>query len=218
MTSPLKDRLPAVSGLLLLLTLWLTPWTVRAQTPQRVVALEIQHVGPPAVSDALVRANIRLKVGEPYNRNAVDRSIQSLYRTGYDFKQLFTISEFYDRDRPAFYRAIQSVREHDMDMTAWLEYFVEGLATQMHETVERGKNAIRTDLLVRKHGLNARHAKALGSLLDLDEMHIRDFAQLCPNVNKRTLQRDLQKLEDLSLIARKGAARQSLYILKENPL
>jgi outer membrane protein insertion porin family len=55
----------------------------RAQTPDRVVAIEIQHVGPPAVSDALVRANIRLKVGEPYNRNAVDRSIQSLYRTGY---------------------------------------------------------------------------------------------------------------------------------------
>jgi Fic family protein len=27
----------------------------------------------------------------------------------------------------AYYKAIQSVRENDMDMTAWLEYFVEGL-------------------------------------------------------------------------------------------
>ena len=33
---------------------------------------------------------------------------------GYDFKRLFTLSEYYDRDRTAFYRAIQSVRE-----TAW---------------------------------------------------------------------------------------------------
>jgi Fic family protein len=33
-----------------------------------------------------------------------------LYRAGDDFKRLFTISEYYDRDRPAFYRAIQSVR------------------------------------------------------------------------------------------------------------
>jgi Fic family protein len=40
-----------------------------------------------------------------------------LYRAGYDFKRLFTISEYYDRDRSAFYRAIQSVREHGMDMT-----------------------------------------------------------------------------------------------------
>lgn len=51
-----------------------------------------------------------------------------LYRTGYDFKRLFAISEYYDRDRAAFYGAIQSVREHDMDMTGWLEYFVGGLA------------------------------------------------------------------------------------------
>ena len=33
-----------------------------------------------------------------------------LYRAGYDFKRLFTLSEYYDRDRPAFYRTIQSVR------------------------------------------------------------------------------------------------------------
>ncbi len=39
-----------------------------------------------------------------------------LYRAGYDFKRLFTISEYYDRDRPAFYRAIQSVREHRLSV------------------------------------------------------------------------------------------------------
>jgi len=53
-----------------------------------------------------------------------------LYRAGYDFRRLFTISQYYDRDRTAFYRAIQGVRESGMDMTGWLEYFVEGLATQ----------------------------------------------------------------------------------------
>lgn len=54
-----------------------------------------------------------------------------LYRAGYDFRRLFTISQYYDRDRTAFYRAIQGVRESGMDMTGWLEYFVEGLATQL---------------------------------------------------------------------------------------
>lgn len=54
-----------------------------------------------------------------------------LYRSGYDFKRLFTISEYYDRDRAAYYRAIQSVRARNMDLTGWLEYFTEGLATQM---------------------------------------------------------------------------------------
>ncbi len=49
-----------------------------------------------------------------------------LYRNGYDFKRLFSISEYYDRDRSAFYQAIQQVREHNMDLTGWLEYFIEG--------------------------------------------------------------------------------------------
>ena len=40
-----------------------------------------------------------------------------LYKTGYDFKKLFTISEYYDRNRPAYYEAIQSVRNNEMDMT-----------------------------------------------------------------------------------------------------
>lgn len=60
-----------------------------------------------------------------------------LYRAGYDFKRLFTISEYYDKDRAAFCRAIQNVRERDMDMTGWLKYFVTGLATSLrhiHDT------------------------------------------------------------------------------------
>jgi len=67
-----------------------------------------------------------------------------LYRAGYDFKRLFAISEYYDRDRPAFYRPIRSVRESGMDMTGWLEYFVDGLTTQLAEVRERGEQAIRS--------------------------------------------------------------------------
>ena len=65
-----------------------------------------------------------------------------LYRAGYDFKRLFTISEYYDRDRSAFYAALQTVREQDMDLTGWLEYFVAGLDTQLAEVYERGRQAI----------------------------------------------------------------------------
>lgn len=49
-----------------------------------------------------------------------------LYQKGYDFKRLFTISEYYDRKRTDYYNAIQNVRENNMDMTRWLEYFCEG--------------------------------------------------------------------------------------------
>jgi len=54
-----------------------------------------------------------------------------LYRTGYDFKRLFTISEYYDRNRPAYYRALQGTRERNLDLTSWLEYFTAGLGAQL---------------------------------------------------------------------------------------
>ena len=138
-----------------------------------------------------------------------------LYRAGYDFKRLFTISEYYDRDRAIFYKAIQDVREQDMDMTGWLEYFIEGLATQMQEMVERGKGAMRNDLIVKQYGLKERQAEALRFFLENDEIHMRDMEALYPKVNKRTLQRDLQQMEALGIIRRKGVARKSYYVLEK---
>jgi Fic family protein len=128
-----------------------------------------------------------------------------LYKAGYDFKRLFTISEYYDRDRPTFYKKIQSVRENDMDMTGWLDYFITGLETQMIEVKERGEQVIRRDVLVQKHSLNERQSKALGYLLQNDKLTIQDFESLCPDVNRRSLQRDLKGMLDKKLILEIGA-------------
>ena len=128
-----------------------------------------------------------------------------LYKAGYDFKRLFTISEYYDRDRPTFYRSIQSVRDKGMDMTGWLDYFVTGLETQMVEVRERSERVIRRDVLVQQHGLNERQAKALGHLIGHGKLTIQDFETLCPKVNRRSLQRDLKGMLDRNLIVEIGA-------------
>jgi len=136
-----------------------------------------------------------------------------LYRSGYDFKRLFTISEYYDRDRAAFYRALQSVREHSMDLTGWLEYFVEGLTTQLDEVRERGEQAIRRDALIKKHRLSDRQAKALAHILEYGSLTIQDFEALCPDVNRRSLQRDLKAMVGQGLIVTEGETHQLLYRL-----
>jgi len=129
-----------------------------------------------------------------------------LYRSGYDFKRLFTISEYYDRNRAAFYRSIQSVCEHDMDMTGWLEYFVKGLSTQMGETKERGETAIRIDILVKEHNLSERQAQALGHILEHGSIAIQDYEHLCPDVNRRSLQRDIKVMIDKGLLSKRGTS------------
>ena len=143
-----------------------------------------------------------------------------LYRAGYDFKRLFTISEYYDRGRPAFYRAIQSVRESDLDMTGWLEYFVEGLATQLAEVRQRGEQSIRRDVLVKEHSLSDRQAKALGHILEHGSLTIQEFEQLCPDVNRRSLQRDVKVMVDKGLVSEKATSPTDptkRYVLMQEP-
>ncbi len=131
-----------------------------------------------------------------------------LYKAGYDFKRLFTISEYYDRDRPTFYKKIQSVREKGMDMTDWLDYFISGLETQMIEIKERGEQVTRRDVLVQKYGLNERQGKALAFLLEHKQLTIQDYESLCPYVNRRSLQRDLKGMQDKELVISEGATNQ----------
>ena len=128
-----------------------------------------------------------------------------LYRSGYDFKRLFTLSEFYDRDRTAFYRAIQSVREHDMDLTTWLNFFVEGLATQLAEVKARGELAIRTGLVSRGHDLNGRQLVALDHVQIHGQITLGDLEARFPEVSRRTLQRDLSSLLGKGLLLESGS-------------
>ncbi|MGH8057159.1 MAG: Fic family protein, partial [Candidatus Entotheonellia bacterium] len=137
-----------------------------------------------------------------------------LYRAGYDFKRLFSISEYYDRNRTGFYTALQSVREHEMDLTGWLDYFVEGLATQMDEVTERGKRAIRRDAIARQYTLNLRQGLAVGYLLEKNELRVEELEVLCPGVNRRTLQRDLRDLVQQGVVKSLGAARAVRYTLQ----
>ncbi len=67
---------------LLLLLFWLP--TASAQTAlDRIAKIVITNIGPPAVSEDLVRANIHVKVGDLYIRTSVDEDVKNLYGTGY---------------------------------------------------------------------------------------------------------------------------------------
>ena len=100
-----------------------------------------------------------------------------------------------------------------MDMTVWLDYFVTGLETQMIEVKERGEQVIQRDVLVQKHSLNERQGKALEFLLAYGKFSIQDFEELCPDVNRRSLQRDLKSMLDKNLVTSEGATNQLIYML-----
>ena len=125
-----------------------------------------------------------------------------LYKTGYDFKRLFTISEYYDKDRSSYYSAIQSVRNNAMDMTGWLEYFVTGLRLQMKEIKEKGEQTIRQDTKLQKIkrlGLNARQEKAIKYLLRTGAISVGEYTAAASCI-RRTAQRDLEDMIERGII------------------
>ncbi|RJP59047.1 MAG: Fic family protein [Candidatus Auribacter fodinae] len=125
-----------------------------------------------------------------------------LYKTGYDFKRLFTISEYYDKDRPAYYNAIQSVRNNKMDMTGWLEYFVDGLRSQMKEIQTKGEEIIKNNAAVqkiKKKDLNDRQEQAVKYLLQNGKITVNEYQSVSSCV-RRTAQRDLDDLLEKKVI------------------
>jgi len=138
-----------------------------------------------------------------------------LYKTGYDFKRLFTLSEYYDEDRPVYYKAIQSVRENNMDMTIWLEYFVEGLSSQMSDIMGKSKRVIKYDSVLQKAealGLKDRQINALRFIIQNQSISRSQYVEKF-KVSLRTANYDLALLENEGLIKRVGVGRAINYIL-----
>ena len=59
-----------------------------------------------------------------------------LFQRGYDFKYLFELSGYYNRDRDAYYEALRSA-DQTGDYTDWLIYFLGGFSYEMVRVRER---------------------------------------------------------------------------------
>lgn len=188
-----------VPGLMQDLVAWMNdPGPVHAVLASGIAQFQLVHIHP------FVDGN---------GRTSRLLSTLSLYRAGYDFKRLFTLSEYYDRDRSAFYTALQSVRETDLDLTGWLEYFITGLDTQLAEVKERGRQAIQVDVLAQEHGLNVRQVAALRYVMQQGHLTIQMLETLVPGISRRTLQRDLKAMIEKGIVTVEGATHQLIYRL-----
>lgn len=93
-----------------------------------------------------------------------------------------------------------------MDMTAWLEYFTEGLDGQMREVQVTAERVIRRDAILakaRKNGLKERPIALFDFLLNAGKVTVTECEQIL-KVNRRTLQRDLKLLVEKSLVSEVG--------------
>lgn len=64
-------------------------------------------------------------------------ALWELYRRGFDSHHIFSVDEHYWEDRPAYYEALDSVRQAGADLSGWLEYCAEGLRRTLDRTWTR---------------------------------------------------------------------------------
>ncbi len=84
-----------------------------------------------------------------------------LHKTGYDLKGLYSLEEYYAHDLNAYYDALSIGPSHnyyegraDADITPWLTYFIEGMATSFehvihHMSLEQNKKRKDQSVLLR---------------------------------------------------------------------
>src|SRR5512139_3488841 len=96
----------------------------------------------PVISSAVI--HFRFEEIHPFadgnGRTGRALALWELYRRGFDTHHIFSVDEYYWEDRPAYYAALQGVREAGEDMSAWLEYCAAGL----RQTLERAWLRIQT--------------------------------------------------------------------------
>ncbi|MFA5961282.1 MAG: Fic family protein [Parcubacteria group bacterium] len=142
-----------------------------------------------------------------------------LYKMGYDFRRLFALEDYYNKDRPSYYKAInigKTYLERKVDFTPWLKYFVLGFK----EEIDNVKNKV-TALSARKISDDI----SSQVYLEADQMKILDFADRLGRITatdvmdvlncpKRTAQFHLQRLKKIKLIRQVGKGPASAYVLK----
>jgi Fic family protein len=138
-----------------------------------------------------------------------------LYQSGWDFKKVLVLEDFYNRDRKTYYHRLQTgdtyLSRQGVDLTAWLEYFVEGF----WDEALRVKEQILTLQAVSEQEVTRQ-------VLDNDELKIIDFVVTVGRITssdvadilkvpKRTAQAKLKRLEDIRALIKLGAGPATYY-------
>lgn len=143
-----------------------------------------------------------------------------LYKRGYDFRRLFALEDYYNKDRQAYYKAInigKTYAERKIDFTSWLEYFSKGFKEEIDKVryiiMALSARLINENINTQIY-LNKDQLKILDFLDKLEKINVQDVMDIL-NCPKRTAQFNLQKLKKIGIIKQTGKGPASAYILKK---
>jgi len=145
-------------------------------------------------------------------------TLMYLYQCGYGFRNILVPDSYYFSDRKRYYSALsnakQYVRQTKADLTSWLEYFVEG----MHQVVfDLSRKVSLVSLPENTHDLVTLSEEDYQIIEFITSVQKADIEAIETVIRmpKRTVQRKLQRLVQVGVLARIGKGPATVYQLRK---
>ena len=138
---------------------------------------------------------------------------------GYNMTSFFALESYYNRNRKAYYEALNSADKYrikgEPDLTRWLEYYVEGMLIE----AERAKSRIEelqenSKVVSDKVWLSDTQIKLLKFTIKQETVKTADYLQVS-GLSRKGTYNALEKLVQEGLISRKGMNKGAYYTITE---
>lgn len=139
-----------------------------------------------------------------------------LFLEKYDIRQFFSLEEYYDKDAVTYYEHLQKANAGDM--TAWLEYFVLGVAIEFERIKKKILKLSKDTYLKEKLGgrqvfLSERQTKIIEYIQSIGYMQNQMFGEVVDDVSEDTVLRDLTDLIEKGIVKKVGKTKASRYVM-----
>ena len=145
-----------------------------------------------------------------------------LIRDGYDIKKFFSLEEHFDSDPASYYEAFSEVDKQSKNigarnLTAWLEYFTQAVASELSQIKEKVKKLSIDIRLKAKMGeqvtLSERQMRLFEYVSDQGSAGMPDLKKVLPMVSDDTILRDVRDLLEKGIIKKTGSTKASRYVI-----
>ncbi|PKK81668.1 MAG: hypothetical protein CVT47_01255 [Thermoplasmata archaeon HGW-Thermoplasmata-2] len=139
-----------------------------------------------------------------------------LYLRGFDVKKFFALDDYYDSDRQAYYKVLQSIDQKTLDITNWLEYFTEGVSVSLEAVKERVLRLSSERIRAAKNGqiaLTERQMQIVEFINQNGKITNRDVMGMFKFSSNKSAFTEIMKLVDMKVLKSEGKGRSKHYVL-----
>ena len=139
---------------------------------------------------------------------------------------LVSFSKYISKDRKGYYTVLEEAGKKDMDITAWLQWFLKTLIAAMQESQWMVERVVMKARFWQQHKdtpINARQVKVINRLLDVGEkfegtISTRKYVGMT-KCSKVTASRDLSDLADKKILLKTSSGgRSTSYVMYPPPV